>query len=241
MKTRTIFKVLLIIVLALYAVTVLSFILGGETIPEALFVASMNMIGAQFTPFHNFATVNNSSILGGELTGVIGEIGITIMLTTWFYEFLRHIDIGVKMASRRVGSLSGHIIISPINPFSMEIAQRLKSQKLDFVLADKHRHKVVEALNQNLLAVEADISNRDGTSRAMLDRAKWLVLLNENDIDNVVSSMAAKSENKRVSIVSRCRRPDDIDRIRTAGAADVVLPERAVGEEISEFLLKNLK
>jgi hypothetical protein len=241
MKMKMIFKLSITIILFLIFLSFLLFFYGGETIPEAALTSIMNVIGAQFFPFKGFVIPSDIDVLTGEIFGVIGEIIITIILTTAFYEFLKHIDISERMANRKLNSLSEHIIITPINDFSIELAKKLKSANVSFLLVDTNRSNVIDALGIGLLSVNINGINKKSIDKTMFYNAKYLILLGENEIDNVITAISIRSANPDIKIISRAKRKDDMERIMAAGANDIILPEQAIGDEIGKFFINAIK
>ncbi len=230
---------LLILVIVLLASTGI-FVLGGISPEVAISLSFMNMIGASFLPYRNFELPSDSFVLLGQLIGIIGYIAITIILTTFFYRLLRSIDIKAGLSKRKAKMLSGHLILNPINSFSLELARNLKQRNLKFMMVDKNLKRVDSAIDGGFIAVEEDITKEGPNNHLFFSKAKLLVLLGDDDVENVLTTIEAKKNNPDLTIFARIKRQEDLDRVLHSGVAYAIMPEIAVGDEIGEFLLKSM-
>lgn len=232
------YRLLILFLDILLALSIILFLGGGVNLQVAVLISFMNVIGAPFLPYRNFVLPQNDSVLAAQFIGVIGYILITIILTTFFYRLLRGIDIKASLAQRKATRLKKHIILSPINSFSIELASDLQEKGLPFILVDKSKRKVINALNGGFVAVEADLSKDAKEVKGYFDGAKMLVLLGDNDIENVLITITAKKNVPRIKILARVKREEDMDRVLHSGVSYAVMPEIAVGDEIGDFMLK---
>lgn len=230
---------LLLILFVVLLVSTSIFILGGINPEVAISLSFMNMIGASFLPYRNFELPSDSLVLIGQLIGIVGYIAITIILTTFFYRLLRSIDIKASLAKRRAKRLSGHMILSPINSFSIELARNLKQRNLEFMMVDKNLKRVDGAIDGGFIAVEEDITKEGPNNHLYFSKAKMLVLLGDDDVENVLITIEAKKNNPNLTILARIKRREDMDRVLHSGVSYAIMPETAVGDEIGEFLLKS--
>ncbi len=230
---------LLLVLFIVLLVSTSIFVLGGINPGIAISLSFMNMIGASFLPYRNFKLPSDSFVLVGQLIGILGYITITIILTTFFYGFLRSIDIKAGLAKRRAKILSDHLVLNPINSFSLELASNLKQRNLKFMMVDKNLKRVDSAIDSGFIAVEEDITKEGPNNHLFFSKAKMLVLLGDDDVENVLTTIEAKKNNPNLTILARIKRQEDLDRVLHSGVAYAIMPEIAVGDEIGEFLLKS--
>ncbi len=232
------YRLLILLLDILLTISIALFLLGGIDLRIAVLISFMNMIGAPFLPYSNFTLPQNDAVLLAQFVGIISYVLITIILTTFFYRLLRNIDIKAGIARRKATNLKRHIILNPINSFSIELASDLQEKGIPMILVDKSKKKVISALNSGFVAVQADLSKDTEEVKGYFDGAKMLVLLGDDDIENVLITITAKKNVPRIKILSRVKREEDIDRVLHSGVSYAVLPEIAVGDEIGEFMLK---
>jgi Trk K+ transport system NAD-binding subunit len=65
--------------------------------------------------------------------------------------------------------------------------------------------------------------------------------LNDESIKNALAAITAKRINKKVRIASRIKRLDEIAKMKRIGINYLIMPEMAVGDEISNFILKHVR
>ncbi|MEM3860795.1 MAG: NAD(P)-binding protein, partial [Candidatus Micrarchaeaceae archaeon] len=229
MRLRIVHMLSVLILLSLFAISALFAYFAVHNAAYALIFGFVNIIGATFPPSPKLIDAANPFVFYSLVVGIIGSIVLTILFTSIFYQVLSNKSISEWLAKQRAKRLREHVIITPINGMSLELAKRLSENGIDYVLVDYDRQKVRQAIHSGNIAIAGDASESATLREAKINNAFTLFSLYEEDIKNVFIAIAAKSENDRCSVISRARRIDDIPKLERAGARRIILPEAAIG------------
>lgn len=238
-KPRAIHLLSIGIILAIFLVSTLLVFLANYGLFTALLFSFMNVIGSTFPPTASLIDAKSPLILASVSLGVIANVALTITLTTIFYQILVGIDIRYVIAKQKLHGLSNHVVITPINGIGLELAKKLRASRIPVVFIDESLHEVRKALRKGLLAVHGDPTKQDALNLAKIDNAIALYTLYDDDIKNTFVTIEARRGGKNTRVISRIKRLEDIPKMEKSGARRIILPEAAVGIEISDFLVAN--
>ncbi|MGC8776330.1 MAG: potassium channel family protein [Candidatus Micrarchaeia archaeon] len=241
MRLRTIHKVLLIVVLVLYVLSVTLILLIGYSPWIALTWSLMTFIGADFPIDFSLPDKANPLAFLSNILSVVGSLIITILLTSLFYQLLSKINISEKIMLRRVSALKNHIVIYPANRIARYLAEELKRNRLSFVILDPSIKNVQAYRSEGMLAIKGDAIDPSSLEKVRLKNAAGLILLSEDKIKNALAAIAARKINDKIRLAARVRSIDDIGKMKRISINYIIMPEVAVGDEIGNFLLMACK
>jgi len=225
------------LLLGVFAVSAVLAFLAVHNLAYAIILSFLNIIGASFPPSPSLVDAPNPFILSSVAIGLVGNLAFTILITTIFYQLLSKTSISEWVAKQKLSKMKSHVVISPINMLSMELAKLLKNNKIPVVFIDESRRKVRQAIHSGFVAMTGDATNASTLARARLGSALAFFALNDDDLKNVLATIAAKRTNDKCSVISRISRIDDVPKLERAGARRIILPEKAVGEELGNYII----
>ncbi len=237
---HTIHTITALAIVAIFIISVALIEIATHNMFVAVILSITNIIGATFAPTAAFAYTDNPLVFTAFVLGLVGNIALTIIVVTFFYEVLSSIDVDQWVAKQKAKRLKNHAIITPINGISIRLARKLKENKIQAVLMDNERRKVKKALHEGLLALNQDATYDDSLKKGRIDSAFVVFSLYENDVSNAFVSIAAKKQNEKCSVISRIKTLDDIPKLERAGTKRVIMPEAAIGDEIAGFIVGKL-
>lgn len=238
MRLYSIQKIFIISIFALFAVSTAIIMYEGFGIKSAAFWSFMNIIGATFPNSARLVDAANLGILMSLIFGIIGEFLMTVLLATLFYRYMSGVNIRARIADYRRKKLSRHVILTPINTFSVDLARMLKKNKIPFILLDTHKSLVDRTNRDEMLAAYGDSTQVSSLAYARVLSASYMMLLGDDDIKNMLIAITARKLNKRIKIAARTKTEEDIPRMHMVGINKALIPEIAIGDEIAGFLLK---
>ncbi len=241
MRIYTVQKIFIVAIFALFAASTAITMLEGFGIESAAFWSFMNILGSTFPTNLKLIDAENPGILISLIFGIVGEFFVTVLLTTVFYHYMSGINIRARIVDYRRKKLKRHVILTPINAFSMDLASMLKKNDIPFILLDQREKLVDRANREKALSAYGDPTQASSLAYARLQNASYMILLGEDDIRNMLIAITARKLNKRIRIAARTKTEEDIPRMHMVGINKTLLPEIAIGDEIAGFLLKQKK
>ncbi|MGC8662276.1 MAG: potassium channel family protein [Candidatus Micrarchaeia archaeon] len=241
MKIRTVHKVLLLVYIILYILSIALILRLGYPLWIALVWNLVSFVGADFPINFSIPDQPNPLAYINNIFGVLGNLILIILLTSFFYQVLSEINLKETFINYKIGKLKNHIIITPANKMALYVAQQLKQNNINFVILDPSKKNVEECLDEKLLATIGEGSDMLALDIAGAKHASTIVLLNEEGIKNALAAISARKLNNKIRIASRVKSPDEIAKIKRVGVNYIIMPEFAIGNEISNFVLKYTK
>lgn len=125
---------------------------------------------------------------------------------------------------KRIAKMKDHFIVCGIGMVGLYVVHELFLTKWPLVAIDNDEGKldVFRANNIDADLIVGDATENEVLWKAMIEHAKGLFATTDSDNDNIVISLTARQLNPSLRIVSRCNDTKNIDKIKRAGADNVV-------------------
>jgi len=140
---------------------------------------------------------------------------------------------------RTVEKLSVHYIICGLGDTGIHVLEEMLKSDVNFVGIEVDEERLVH-LEETLefLYVEGDATDDDVLIRAGVKQAKGLVTCLSRDQDNLFVVISAKNLNPKIRVVSKAVENNSPDKLITAGADEVVLPDHIGGIRLASGILE---
>lgn len=130
------------------------------------------------------------------------------------------------------------MIICGLGRAGMTAARQLEYEKIPFVGIDLNRQQVESLREHEHMAIFADATEDEALKAAGVERARSLIAALPHDPDNILITMAAKDLNPNIRVVARANRPENIKRLKRAGADWVTAVGISGGTQLALAALK---
>jgi voltage-gated potassium channel len=147
--------------------------------------------------------------------GIFGEILIEGQLAT--YARMRGME-------RRIAALKDHFIVCGYGRMGTRVSQEFQALQTPFVVVENNPNPLERLRTTDLLFIEGDAASDDSLLKAGILRAKGLVSAVDSDERNVFITLTARALNPTLFIVARSSYADSVEKLRRAGANQVVSP-----------------
>lgn len=174
------------------------------------------------------------------LVGGVGMFVYCITITTAFLiegqlvSFFKH-----RKMIRTVEKLSNHYIICGIGDTGVHVLEEMEKADASFVCIEMDEERLEHlAETHDFLYVHGDATDDEILSRAGVERAKGLVACLSRDQDNLFAVISAKKLNPSLRVVSKAVENNSPEKMMTAGADEVVLPDHIGGIRLASGILE---
>jgi voltage-gated potassium channel len=170
--------------------------------------------------------------------------GITAALYTFTLIATIVVEGGVPKRLRRLRharmleTITNHFIICGYGRIGSMVAREFHRQNFPFVVIDRDGDRVQAALEDGVLAVEADASREEVLQRIGIERARGLVAVVGSDADNVYAVMTARLMRPDLFIISRAETEDAAQKLGRAGADRVISPYQIGALQIAQTAVR---
>jgi voltage-gated potassium channel len=209
------------------------------TFLDALYM-TVNTIGTVgFKEVHPLGQVGQLFTIFLIITG-FGTFAFAISSFTSYVlsgEFKAYYQTNRKLSA--IAKLSGHVIICGYGRNGKQAAHILKKHDRRFVVVESKKD-IVEAITHRYsdLVLEGDATTDEVLEKAGIHRASALITTLPVDADNLFIVLTARSLSKDITIISRASDDNSDKKLRTAGANNVIMPDKIGGAHMASLVLK---
>ncbi|HET6991689.1 MAG TPA: potassium channel family protein, partial [Bacteroidia bacterium] len=152
-------------------------------------------------------------------------------------EFREYYRITRKLSA--IEKLSGHVIICGFGRNGKQAAHILKKHDRRFVVIEQKK-EVVDAITHKYsdLVLEGDSTQDEVLEKAGVHRASALITTLPIDADNLFIVLSARALNPKLVIISRASDDNSDKKLKTAGANNVIMPDKIGGAHMASLVLK---
>jgi voltage-gated potassium channel len=146
----------------------------------------------------------------------------------------------IRRIMKEADKLHGHVIICGYGRNGQQACHTLKIHNVPFVVIEKDEERMerLSADNQGLIFFTGDATEDWVLKKAGIDKAKALITALPEDADNVFIVLTARSINSNIRIISRASKHSSIQKLKKAGADNVIMPDRIGGIHMATLVSK---
>ena len=142
-----------------------------------------------------------------------------------------------KKMQKNIDSFKSHVVICGYGRNGKQAARKLLAYKKQFVIIEKNRD-MEERLQLDGVPYVIGNANEDETLMlAGVDRASCFISALPNDADNLFVVLSARQLNKAINIISRASQESSYDKLKFAGANNVILPDKIGGDHMASLVV----
>lgn len=232
---RRLFLFVLFLVLIIVLGMVAFSVLDNMKWQDALFATIASIGGAGFKSPNKLTVILSGLIMILEWACVwlIFENVVKGISEGKFTEWIckRRTDLAVK-------KLKDHYVLIGYGRVGSEIAGDLKKKGKHIVIIDRHFDAVQRATKDGFTAVQGDVLDEKALTSAGIPKAKVLIAALGSDADNVFVTLSAKHLNPKIRIIARAEHDDTVEKLKQAGATQIMMPSRIGGKAMADAALK---
>lgn len=142
-----------------------------------------------------------------------------------------------KKMQKKIDALKNHIIICGYGRNGRQAAIKLLAHNKPFVVIEKDKD-LVDKLENDLVPFVSGNANEDEILiQAGVERAACLISALPNDADNLFVVLSARQINKKMNIISRASQETSYNKLKLAGANNVILPDKIGGDHMASLVV----
>jgi voltage-gated potassium channel len=141
---------------------------------------------------------------------------------------------------KKLGKIKDHFIICGLGAVGEDIIQEFVRAGEPFVLIEKEKDTLEKIVKENpeVLYVLGDATEDEVLKCAGIDKAKGIITVLSNEVDNLYICLSARALNPKLRIISRAIESESIDKLKKAGADYVFSPEKIGGIRLAAAALR---
>jgi len=146
-------------------------------------------------------------------------------------------EIKQKKMQKKIDSLNNHIIICGYGRNGKQAAKKLIVYNKPFVVIEKNK-EIIDKFQSEMVPFVLGNANEDEILlQGGVDRAACLISALPNDADNLFVVLSARQINKGMNIISRASQDTSYNKLKLAGANNVILPDKIGGDHMASLVV----
>jgi voltage-gated potassium channel len=209
----------------------------GGTWMDALFMTVTTITTIGYGEVKPLTTAGRLFTIFLAITG-IGSLFYTLGVVMEYLVSVRLADpMGRRRMERRIGELSGHLIVAGMGRVGRQAALELHQAGALFVAVDPSGPAIAHAAEHGYLTLMGDATEDEVLQRAGITRARGLIVTTANDATNMYVVLSARVLNPDLYIVSRAADEAGVTKLARAGANRAVSPYAIGGHRLAHLML----
>lgn len=143
-----------------------------------------------------------------------------------------------KKVDAEIKKLTSHVIICGYGRNGKQAAVQLAASGYKFVVIEKEAVALQLLKEHGHLFIEGDGTQDEVLERAAVRTAQALITTLPIDADNLFIVLSARSVNAKMTIISRASDDNSDRKIKTAGANNVIMPDKIGGAHMASLVMK---
>lgn len=214
-------------------------IIEGYTFVEAFYMTMITITTAGYLEVHplsdsgriftSFYLVTNIGIFFYGATTILG-----IVIEGEFKNFYKNFNV-----KKKISELKNHVIVCGYGRNGKQVCMELKDDNHPYMIIEK-RVNIVEELkaDEKNLFIEGDATEEEVLIDAGIRNAKAIITTLPEDPDNVYVVLTARELNPSITIISRASNESSVNKLKRAGANNVIMPEKIGGAHMAALVMK---
>jgi len=232
-----IYTALLLLILVLF-IGILGFrIIADYTWIDAIYMTVITITTVGFeevNPLDNTAKIFTVFLI---LASVV-IVGYAISIITEYILSRNNLeDIKQRKMQKEIEAMKNHIIICGFGRNGKQAARKLRTYNKPFVIIEKEK-EIIERLQEENVPFVLGNANEDETLiEAGIERASTLISALPSDADNLFVVLSARQINSKMTIISRASQETSYNKLKLAGANNVILPDKIGGDHMASLVV----
>ncbi|MCL5129957.1 MULTISPECIES: TrkA family potassium uptake protein [unclassified Algibacter] len=171
------------------------------------------------------------------LTSIV-IVGYALSTITEYILSKDHIEeLKQKKMQKKIDSFSNHIIICGYGRNGKQAAVKLAAHNRSFVIIEKNKEMIERLELDNAPYVIGNANEDETLVLAGVDRASCFISALPNDADNLFVVLSARQINPKINIISRASQESSYNKLKFAGANNVILPDKIGGDHMASLVV----
>lgn len=165
-------------------------------------------------------------------------VGYALTIITEFILSKNNIEeLKQKKMQKKIDALNNHIIICGFGRNGKQAAIKLLAHKQPFVIIEKNKEVIEKFEDENTPFVLGNANEDEILLQAGITRASTLISALPNDADNLFVVLSARQMKSDLRIISRASQETSYEKLKLAGANNVILPDRIGGDHMASLVV----
>lgn len=174
------------------------------------------------------------------LSGLVGNALLVSAIAEVLISRSLRKALGRKSLDNMINAMANHVVIVGYGKMGRQSVERLRKSNLEIVVIENNPETVAELESLGVPHVQGDGMNEAMLIAAGIERARYVLCLLSNDVDNVFVTLSARQLSPRVRIISKADHQSSLRKLYQAGANHVVSPSAMGSMRVASLVVNPL-
>ena len=209
----------------------------GLNLLDAIWYSVMTLTTVGFQVPNNFSNEGKIITIFLMLFGVGAVLyGLTALALEIFSGNIGK-EYKINIIKKRMKNLENHIIICGFGRNGRQAARKLILHKKPFVIIDKKPLENRDDEFADTIFIHGNAIEDEVLKQAYIEKAVGIIASLPSDADNLFIVISSKELNPNIKVISRASNSNTIKKLKTAGAENVIMPDKIGGEHMASLLI----
>ena len=172
------------------------------------------------------------------IIGSVVIVGYALSIITEYILSKNNIeDLKYKKMQKQIDKLKNHVVICGYGRNGKQAVKKLLAYKKAFVVIEKNKEMESRLQLDGVPYVIGNANEDEILLQAGIDRASNFISALPNDADNLFVVLSTRQINSRINIISRASNESSYDKLKFAGANNVILPDKIGGDHMASLVV----
>jgi voltage-gated potassium channel len=140
--------------------------------------------------------------------------------------------------NKELEKLENHVIVCGYGRVGKQAVVELKAYGQQFLVVEQNPALIEKhSGDQDVVFLEGDATAEDLLEKAGIDGAKAIIVTLPKDADNLFAVLTARELNPKLKIISRASSRSSINKLKFAGADNVIMPDGIGGAHMASLVI----
>lgn len=137
---------------------------------------------------------------------------------------------------QQVNKLNNHVIVCGFGRNGSQAVKKLDTHDQKYVIVDTDPNCIANLNGRKIPFINGDATLDSSLEQAGISKAKALITCLSSDSDNLYVVLSARQKNKHLTIISRASSDESSQKLKIAGADNVIMPDKLGGAHMASLV-----
>lgn len=230
---KAVFLLLLVITIGVLGYVFIS----GYSIVDALYMTIITISTVGYSEVQPLSDVEKGFTIFLIATSIVNFGYIVSAFTEYIVSGQLFNQLKLKQVHKKIDKLQGHTIICGYGRNGKQAMLKLDNYGKQFVIIEQDDEIVKEFYQKEILNIHGDATSDEVLMKAGIERASNLITALPSDADNLFVVLTARQLNKKCKIISRASNESSYNKLKIAGADNVIMPDKIGGDHMASLVV----
>ncbi len=230
---KAVFLLLLVITIGVLGYVIIS----GYSFVDALYMTIITISTVGYSEVQPLNDVEKGFTIFLIATSIVNFGYIVSAFTEYIVSGQLFDQLKLKKVHKKIDKLEGHTIICGYGRNGKQAMLKLQNYGKEFVVIEQDDEIVRDFYNKEILNIQGDATLDEVLVKAGIHKASNLITALPSDADNLFVVLTARQLNKTCKIISRASNESSYNKLKIAGADNVIMPDKLGGDHMASLVV----